>query len=751
MVKQTEMVEFEDQGSGIETRTPVIVGRRPLEIAHELKRVIFVAKTGDDANDGRWYGNPKLTFASAMSAAGPRAHGELNVDEIPANNQIVLDTSEGDVTAAFEADEEFRISKSASGNDGVYTVASSNWDGTNTTITTNETTLTTVTSPAAEALPTRKMEIFCEDGGVYVEDLVGEPYVDIEAPSAALIPATSAASGGAQIKDSETWTFGQITRIHTGVRMITNGKAKVVVDQGGTETGAVNGQFLFLVDSRPSGTSPFGVDTDGGTLDVEMRRYEGEANIGGVYANREDANLSLEVGSIQVDDGGTATWWDFFAEGVSTTSKNAIMNLDVGFYNRDIAGQGCFRAFGSQPGSLGEVNVVGGRIVTAGTAFETSGAQADKRVQALCNVVDAVTLVIADNNGEINIRVNRITGIAFRLGTLATVSIITRDEIGTETMKVTRDTPSTSDTTGALTVEGGIGCRGNVNMQASGKGIHTANQLIAKSSSADGSGKVRSERESGGFAGYIESKHSSGRHGWDFDGKVSCGEDANGFVVGLSDNLSNARFRIDSSGRLVFWEPGSAQLLTVKAIGDFEVLRRNGSDVEGVNREVLQTHRLRPSDLEDTNDADWGAMVTTPAVGADTNNASLQVISLDGTVEEGFGFRAFVPSGATKLTIRFRSRAETAPGGAAAVVPRLYFRGIPDDATIPSWSSPTLLTALDFPTSELWQYDEQELDLATLGITANQETQFQVTRAVDDGGDTLTGDWTLLVTELLFK
>jgi len=62
---------------------------------------------------------------------------------ISANNTIVLDSGEGDVTDKFLFSKKIRIHSSSNGNDGVYTIYSSSWDETNTTIVIVETSLNT--------------------------------------------------------------------------------------------------------------------------------------------------------------------------------------------------------------------------------------------------------------------------------------------------------------------------------------------------------------------------------------------------------------------------------------------------------------------------------------------------------------------------------------------------------------------------------------------------------------------------------
>jgi hypothetical protein len=138
------------------------------------------------------------------------------------------------------------------------------------------------------------------------------------------------------------------------------------------------------------------------------------------------------------------------------------------------------------------------------------------------------------------------------------------------------------------------------------------------------------------------------------------------------------------------------------------------------------------------------------AVAADTVNAALNVRRFDDTTQEGVGFGLTIPPSATNMTLYFKSRAQTAPGGTVGVQPVLYFRTVPDNAAVSSWSAGTQLTPLSFPTNTNWQYDSQTLTLSSLSLTAGNFVQFEITRLGTDGDDTLTGDWVLLELTLEF-
>ena len=154
--------------------------------------------------------------------------------------------------------------------------------------------------------------------------------------------------------------------------------------------------------------------------------------------------------------------------------------------------------------------------------------------------------------------------------------------------------------------------------------------------------------------------------------------------------------------------------------------------------------------FENPVNSDWAVNALAPA-SADTNNNGLTVRRFDDTTEEGVGATVFIPSGVTNIIFRFRSRAETAPGAAATVGVQVYEREMPDNGAVTAWSAGTQLTDIDIPTNENFQYDEQTLTLASLGLTAGNVHQFEWTRVNPTGGTELTGDWTLLAIEIDFS
>lgn len=154
--------------------------------------------------------------------------------------------------------------------------------------------------------------------------------------------------------------------------------------------------------------------------------------------------------------------------------------------------------------------------------------------------------------------------------------------------------------------------------------------------------------------------------------------------------------------------------------------------------------------MESPVNANWTVNALAPAA-ADSANNGLVVRRFDDTTEEGVGFTIKIPSTATNIIFEFSSRAETAPGASKQVRPKIYKRGIPDNAAVEAWSAGTLMTPIDIPTNANFQYDSQTITLATLGLTAGRVTQFELTRLGADASDTLVGDWDLHLLKVSFS
>jgi hypothetical protein len=147
--------------------------------------------------------------------------------------------------------------------------------------------------------------------------------------------------------------------------------------------------------------------------------------------------------------------------------------------------------------------------------------------------------------------------------------------------------------------------------------------------------------------------------------------------------------------------------------------------------------------LDNPNNADWAVNALAP-VDADSNNNALKVRRYDDTAEEGSGLIVEVPAGAVNVIFLIKSRAETAPGAVRTVGLKVYERDIGDNVVVGAWSAGVVLTDINIPTNERFQYDSQTLTLAAVGLVAGQTHQLEVTRVAPTGGTDLEGDWDLL-------
>jgi hypothetical protein len=173
------------------------------------------------------------------------------------------------------------------------------------------------------------------------------------------------------------------------------------------------------------------------------------------------------------------------------------------------------------------------------------------------------------------------------------------------------------------------------------------------------------------------------------------------------------------------------------------------SALAGGGGAALPEFQFFADQFENPNNADWVVNALAPAV-ADSNNAGLTIRLFDDTAEEGVGFTIKIPATATNIIFAFVGRAETAPGAVNTVGLNIYNRGIPDNAAVQAFSAATQLADLDIPTNEFFQNDTQTLTLATLGLTAGETTQFELTRVAPTGGTNLPGNWDLLLCKVSF-
>lgn len=181
---------------------------------------------------------------------------------------------------------------------------------------------------------------------------------------------------------------------------------------------------------------------------------------------------------------------------------------------------------------------------------------------------------------------------------------------------------------------------------------------------------------------------------------------------------------------------------------DSKILYRdNGSswDIIVASSGVIKTYTYVANSLDSPNTSDFAINALAPTI-SDPANTGLNVRSFSNTVEQGVSFTLNIPLGATQATFRFRGKAQTAPGVASVVQPRLYSRNIPHNAAIPAWSSALDLTAIGIPTNIFYQAASQTIALSTLGMVVGNTYQIELTRKVSGvtGGTNLAAPWLLV-------
>lgn len=219
--------------------------------------------------------------------------------------------------------------------------------------------------------------------------------------------------------------------------------------------------------------------------------------------------------------------------------------------------------------------------------------------------------------------------------------------------------------------------------------------------------------------------------------------------VGTAETDTALALMVDGTGGLLFGSPAPAAHALGGALHTADTLANLNTKIS--DAKIDEFFQFNADQLDNPNNADWAVNALAPAV-ADSNNNGLTVRAFDDTTEEGVGFSLRVPPGATNLKIAPKGRPETGPPAARTVGLKLYQRGVPDDAAPEAWSAGTVLTDIDIPTTtEFFQYDAQTITLASLGITAGELTQFELTRVDPAGGTELVGDWDLLQLEVGFS
>jgi hypothetical protein len=133
--------------------------------------------------------------------------------------------------------------------------------------------------------------------------------------------------------------------------------------------------------------------------------------------------------------------------------------------------------------------------------------------------------------------------------------------------------------------------------------------------------------------------------------------------------------------------------------------------------------------MDSPNTADYAVNAFAPII-TDPTYTALTVRAFSNTVEQGVSCLVSVPVNATTITIRLRGRAQTAPGAASNVQPRVYTRLLPDNATVGAWSAGVNLSLIAIPTNANFQYYVYTGTLASVNLTAGNLYQFELTRYI---------------------
>jgi hypothetical protein len=133
--------------------------------------------------------------------------------------------------------------------------------------------------------------------------------------------------------------------------------------------------------------------------------------------------------------------------------------------------------------------------------------------------------------------------------------------------------------------------------------------------------------------------------------------------------------------------------------------------------------------MDSPNTADYAVNAFAPII-TDPTYAALTVRSFSNTIEQGVSCLVSVPVNATTITIRLRGRAQTAPGTASNVQPRVYTRLLPDNTAVGAWATGVNLTLLAIPTNANFQYYVYTGTLASVNLAAGNLYQFELTRYI---------------------
>lgn len=131
--------------------------------------------------------------------------------------------------------------------------------------------------------------------------------------------------------------------------------------------------------------------------------------------------------------------------------------------------------------------------------------------------------------------------------------------------------------------------------------------------------------------------------------------------------------------------------------------------------------------LDSPNTSDYTVNAFAPVI-TDATYTSLAVRAFSNTIEQGVSTLVSIPVGVTTITLRIRGRALAAPVASSFVQPRIYSRLLPNNSAVGAWSAGINLSTISIPTNANFQYYVYTASIASLGLTAGNLYQLELTR-----------------------
>lgn len=185
--------------------------------------------------------------------------------------------------------------------------------------------------------------------------------------------------------------------------------------------------------------------------------------------------------------------------------------------------------------------------------------------------------------------------------------------------------------------------------------------------------------------------------------------------------------------------PATDTVYIYKKTGTDNALYMKGVDA---NEKAFRTERTLDWYASELEEVDADAAITANAEYAkQTAEGNLYEVGFVYATETAVKIAFSCPSWATRIKFKFMHRTRTSPGGSpSSWTPRYYVRTLSDGGDWSSWSSAVNFTALTLPASTTnWQFDEQTITLATLGITAGQDVEMTLSRLASTGLNAVIG------------